>query len=82
MFWALGAAYIGGFPKLGVPFGGPYNKDYSILGSVLGSPYSRKLPIVEVRGQCRVSTFGPIWRVCQLHYMLVPVRQRVDLWLS
>ena len=29
----------GGFPKLGVPFGAPYNKDYSILGSILGSPY-------------------------------------------
>ena len=29
----------GGFPKLGVPFlGGPYNKDYSILGSILGVP--------------------------------------------
>ena len=27
----------GDFPKLGVPFGGPYNKDYSILGSTLGS---------------------------------------------
>ena len=27
----------GGFPKLGVPFWGPYNKDYSILGSILGS---------------------------------------------
>ena len=22
-----------------VPFGGPHNKDYSILGSILGSPY-------------------------------------------
>ena len=34
----------GGFPKLGVPFGGPNNKDYSILGSILGSPYFGKLP--------------------------------------
>ena len=25
-------------------FGGPYNKDYSILGSILGSPYFGKLP--------------------------------------
>ena len=34
-----------GFPKLGVPFlGGPHNKDYSILGSILGSPYFGKLP--------------------------------------
>ena len=29
---------FGGFPKLGVPFGDPNNKDYSILGSILGSP--------------------------------------------
>ena len=26
----------GGFPKLGVPFWGPHNKDYCILGSILG----------------------------------------------
>ena len=24
--------------------GGPYNKDYNILGSILGSPYLGKLP--------------------------------------
>ena len=29
------------FPYL---FGVPYNKDYSILGSILGSPYFGKLP--------------------------------------
>ena len=34
----------GGFPKLGVLFGGPYNKDYNILGSILGFPYFGKLP--------------------------------------
>ena len=34
----------GGFPKLGVPFGGPYKKDYSILGSILGYPNFGKLP--------------------------------------
>ena len=28
----------------GYHFGGPYNKDYSILGSILGSPYCGKLP--------------------------------------
>ena len=34
-----------GFPKNeGYHFGGPKNKDYSILGSLLGSPYSGKLP--------------------------------------
>ena len=30
--------YIGGFLKLGVLFGGTYNKGYSILGSKLGPP--------------------------------------------
>ena len=34
----------GGFSKLGVHFGGPHNKDNNILGSILGSPYSGKLP--------------------------------------
>ena len=38
---------FGGFPKLGVPFWGPSNKDYSILGSILGSPQFGKLPFVE-----------------------------------
>ena len=28
----------------GYHFGGPYNKDYSVLGSILGSPYLWKLP--------------------------------------
>ena len=32
------------FPKLGLLFGGPHNKDYSILGSTLGPPYLGKLP--------------------------------------
>ena len=33
------------FPKTRDTFlGGPYNKDYSILGSILGHPYSWKLP--------------------------------------
>ena len=27
-----------GFPHLGVPFQGPYKKDYSILGSIYWSP--------------------------------------------
>ena len=30
----------------GYLFGGPHNKDYSILGSILGSPYFGKLPYV------------------------------------
>ena len=40
--------YIGpknrGFTKSGVPFGDPHNRDHSILGSVLRSPYLGKLP--------------------------------------
>ena len=36
---------IWGFPKIkGTLFGGPHNKDYSIWGSILGSPYFEKLP--------------------------------------
>ena len=34
----------GGFPNLGVRFGGPNNKVYSIWGSIVGSPYFGKLP--------------------------------------
>ena len=33
-----------GFPQVGVPFWGPQNKHYSILRSILGSPYFGKLP--------------------------------------
>ena len=35
---------VGGFKKLEVPFWRPYNKDWSILGSIKGSPYFGKLP--------------------------------------
>ena len=42
---ATEAADKGGFPKIrGTIFGGPHNKDYSMLGSILGSPYFGKLP--------------------------------------
>ena len=34
----------GGFPKLEVPFWGPYNKDHTSLGSILGYPNFGKLP--------------------------------------
>ena len=48
--WALGSGLLStrfkwGFPKIrGTILGGYYNKDYSILGSILGSPYFGKLP--------------------------------------
>ena len=39
---------IWGFPKIrGTFLGLPYNKDYSIPGSTLGSPYSGQLPYVR-----------------------------------
>ena len=41
---------FGGFLKLGVPFWGPNSKDYSILGSILGSPYLQKLPFWDSKG--------------------------------
>ena len=34
-----------GFPKLGVPFGGPHNEDDSNFGSIMGFPDFGKLPI-------------------------------------
>ena len=34
---------FGGYPELGVAYWGRYNKDYSMLGSILGSPYVGKL---------------------------------------
>ena len=34
-FWVVG---FGSFPKLGVLFGGPHSKDYSIWGSILSPP--------------------------------------------
>ena len=34
-----------GFPRIrGTFFGGPHNKEYSIWGSILGSPYFGKVP--------------------------------------
>ena len=35
---------MGGSQNSGYHFGGPNNKDYSIMGSILGSPYFGKLP--------------------------------------
>ena len=48
-----------GFPKLGVPFCGSPCEDYSILGSILGSPYFTKLPYREkLSSWFRVQGFG------------------------
>ena len=41
----MSAMITKGFPKIrSTLLGGPYNKDYSLLGSILGSPYFGKLP--------------------------------------
>ena len=45
---SFGARDMGISQKLGVPFWGVYNKDYSILGSILGSPDFGKLPYLWV----------------------------------
>ena len=38
--WRKRCRCIWGFPKIrGTPFGGPYDKDYRVLGSILGSQY-------------------------------------------
>ena len=36
--------HMGVSQNMGCLLGGPHNKDYSILGSILGSPYLGKLP--------------------------------------
>ena len=38
---------FGGFRKLGYLFRGPNIKDYSILGSILGSPHFGKVPFLS-----------------------------------
>ena len=48
MLGVIVRAVYGGFPKLGAPFWGPNNKGYSILGSILGSPYFGKLPYMYI----------------------------------
>ena len=35
------------FPKLAIPFWGPHNEDYSILGSSWGSPCREPTIVVE-----------------------------------
>ena len=51
-----------GFPKIrGTFFGGPINKDYSILGSILGSHYFGKLPYYI--GLSEPGNEGPVERL-------------------
>ena len=54
LFWVAGRAlklsyhneYMGVSQNWSTLFGGPNNKDYSILGSILGSPNCGKLPYI------------------------------------
>ena len=49
---------VWGFPKIrGTFLEGPNNKDYSILGSILGSPYFGKLPFLHEFGDQPVLCF-------------------------
>ena len=54
----MNAETMWGFPEIGgTLFGGPNNKDYSIVGSILGSPYFGKLPN-EMNKMCFPGVFG------------------------
>ena len=55
-------SYLGVSQNRGTLFGCPYNKDYSILGSILGSPYFGKLPSSMKCIACCVEKIG-----CLLH---------------
>ena len=48
----LKSLYTGVSHNWGYLTGGPHNEDYSILGSILGSPHFRKLPypLTEILG--------------------------------
>ena len=43
------------YRNLGYLFRGPYNQDYGILGSILGSPYLWKLPPGDLGGRASAS---------------------------
>ena len=43
----LTKATCGGFPNLGLPFGGPYNKGSSYFGVYIGVPYFGKVPNLQ-----------------------------------
>ena len=44
MMLCLSSVNMGVSQNEGLPYWGSHNKDYSILGSILGSPYFGKLP--------------------------------------
>ena len=68
-----------GFPRLGVPFRGPNNKDYSILGSILGSPHFGKLPDLKCLAGSSLDDYGT---PCSLGPELKPLKPSKHLNLS
>ena len=59
----------------GYLFGGPNNKDYSILGTILGSLYLGKLP-------CRVCAFGAGGEYAEYIFGGCRLAMKEKLWLS
>ena len=59
------------FPKIrGTILEGLYNKDYSILGSILGCPYVGKVPLV--RQISEIFAIVPIYTLynpCSFHFL-------------
>ena len=56
---------MGGFQNYGYLFWGLYNRDYSIWGPILGSPYFRKLPHAETV-DARRRRFGTCFRLWRM----------------
>ena len=50
----------------------PHNKDYSIFGSILGSPYFGKLPYTQKRNSFNCDT-PLVWCVSPTHVQLIQV---------
>ena len=50
----------------GYHFGGPYNKNYNIVGSILGSPYLGKLPTCPKKKMCDSQGFYCRRSLCTL----------------
>ena len=44
--------YLDASQNQGYLLAGPHKKDYNVVGSILGYPYSAKLPLVVVRQEC------------------------------
>ena len=72
----LGLGCIWNFPKIkGTFWGGPYNKGYSILGSILGSPYFGKPPYT-------LGLSGPTLRGSQARRLAFLVGGGAGVWVS